>query len=198
MARPRNQPVEAVRAAALEVFWREGYEATSLSLLEEATATGRRSLLNSFGDKLGLFVLLLQDFRAQAAAQMLAPMEAEGAGLEGIRESLARLVAAGISPAGAKGCMICNTARDAIAREPAVRAEIDLYFARIKGAARTALDTAAAQGQLDPGRDRASLSAFLLGVVVAICTLARAGAAEETLRSLEREALAHLGVAPCR
>ena len=41
------------------VFWRHGFEATSIQDLEEATGLGRGSLYNSFGDKAALFRAVL-------------------------------------------------------------------------------------------------------------------------------------------
>ena len=65
MSRARNLPIEEVRAQALEAFWRFGFEATSLSVLEDFTKTGRRSLLNTFGDKQSLFRAVLEIFASR-------------------------------------------------------------------------------------------------------------------------------------
>jgi len=55
-----GRPTEFDRNTALEramvLFWRQGYEATSLSDLLGEMGIGRQSLYNAFGDKQALFI----------------------------------------------------------------------------------------------------------------------------------------------
>src|SRR5260370_38591611 len=55
MGRPREFEEEEVVADALQAFWREGYGATSIPDLLEATDLERGSLYKAFGDKHALF-----------------------------------------------------------------------------------------------------------------------------------------------
>ncbi len=55
MARPREFDRDQVVDRAVDVFWRKGFEATSIRDLVEATGLNRGSLYNTFGDKAGLF-----------------------------------------------------------------------------------------------------------------------------------------------
>ena len=173
-------------------FWRYGYEGASLSTLEEATDTGRRSLLNSFGDKLSLFVEALKDFRQVAAARFLAPMEADSAGLAGIEETFRRLSEEARSQDGGLGCLICNTAREPIAEEPSVHEQVWLYFSRIERAFAKALREARVAGDLTSDADIDRLAHALLGALISICTLARAGAPDEMIQNIAADAIAKL------
>ena len=193
MARARNASLEDVRARALEAFWRYGYSCTSLSVLEDFTKTGRRSLLNTFGDKTSLFIEVLEDFRRQAADLYLSPMEKPGAGLDAVRETLQRLTDAAASDSGHLGCLICNTAREPVASESEVKGQIEAYFGRIETAFRKALTEASRKGELAPENDPERLAKFFLGVLVSICTLARAEMPKETIEGIASEALARLG-----
>jgi TetR/AcrR family transcriptional repressor of nem operon len=51
MARPVEFEKDAVLTNAMEQFWREGYEASSVQKLLDATDINRGTLYNSFGDK---------------------------------------------------------------------------------------------------------------------------------------------------
>ena len=192
MARPRKIEVKDVRTRTLQAFWKDGYHEASLSTLEQATGLGRRSLLNTFGDKRRMFIEALKDFRAVAANRFLEPMERDGAGLDGIRETLNRLADEAATEDGRLGCLICNTAREPIARDPDVNQQIWLYFGRIEAAFANALAHAQAAGDVALDRDIASLAQALLATLVSLCTLARAGAPREMIDNIVAEALARL------
>lgn len=53
--RPPKYSREAALDSAMRVFWRNGYEGTSLDCLCQATGMNRPSLYNAFGDKESLF-----------------------------------------------------------------------------------------------------------------------------------------------
>jgi TetR/AcrR family transcriptional regulator, transcriptional repressor for nem operon len=62
VARTREFDEDQVLDAAMQVFWRKGYEATSLSDLLKATGLARQSLYNAFGDKRALFLAALRRY----------------------------------------------------------------------------------------------------------------------------------------
>ena len=62
MGRPRAFDVDKALDRALEVFWRKGYEGTSLPDLTEAMGINRPSLYAAFGNKESLFRKVLQRY----------------------------------------------------------------------------------------------------------------------------------------
>jgi TetR/AcrR family transcriptional repressor of nem operon len=55
MARPIEYDKEAVLNNAMQLFWKKGYEATSMKELVDVTGLTTRSMYNIFGSKNGLF-----------------------------------------------------------------------------------------------------------------------------------------------
>ena len=55
MARPVEFEKESVLINAMQQFWMEGYEASSIQKLLDATDINRGTLYNSFGDKDAFF-----------------------------------------------------------------------------------------------------------------------------------------------
>jgi len=51
MARPIEFDYDSVLENAMQQFWRDGYEASSVQKLLDATGINRGTLYNSFGDK---------------------------------------------------------------------------------------------------------------------------------------------------
>ncbi|NEQ51107.1 MAG: TetR/AcrR family transcriptional regulator [Leptolyngbya sp. SIO3F4] len=189
MVRPRQFDEKEVRIAALQIFLRNGYASTSLSDLEEATGIGRRSLYNSFGDKRTVFLRALEDFRATAVEQNLAPLEESGAGLDAIATVFNRLLKLAETPEGRLGCLMCNTSREPIATDKAVAEQITHYFSRVEQGFANVLTTAQKNGTLPIDENVTGLSHFYLGILVSISVMGRAGVPLKTLQDIVSEAL---------
>ena len=62
MARPIEFDYASVLENAMQQFWREGYEASSVQKLLDATGINRGTLYNSFGDKDTFFTLCIDRY----------------------------------------------------------------------------------------------------------------------------------------
>ena len=99
---------EAVLDQAARVFWRHGFEATSIHDLEQATGLGRGSLYNSFGDKAALFRAVLARYGATEAAEPLRHLADPDvfAGLSRMLHAIAARMGELDRP---RGCLMTNT-----------------------------------------------------------------------------------------
>lgn len=79
MARPRGYDRETVLAAARDLFWERGYDATSITDLEQCTGLNRSSLYQEFGSKDGLFEAALACYADQVVARLFDPVRSPGA-----------------------------------------------------------------------------------------------------------------------
>lgn len=64
MARPVEFEYDVVLENAMEQFWREGFEASSVQKLLDATGINRGTLYNSFGDKDTFFKSCVEKYNA--------------------------------------------------------------------------------------------------------------------------------------
>src|SRR6187551_3785824 len=60
--RPKDFDEEVVLDKAMELFWKQGYEATSLEQLLTAMGMGKGSMYHNFGNKRAVFKLALNKF----------------------------------------------------------------------------------------------------------------------------------------
>src|SRR5580704_17828311 len=65
MARRKEFDPEQALAKAMAVFWRLGYENTSLDLLLREMGIAKQSLYDTFGDKRGLYMKALAHYRRE-------------------------------------------------------------------------------------------------------------------------------------
>src|SRR3546814_21123720 len=81
MARPKGFDTAAALERAMELFWQQGYAATSMEQLVAAMGISRQSLYDTYGDKHALFLAALDSYCAMLEAALLAPLKKPGAGL---------------------------------------------------------------------------------------------------------------------
>src|SRR5271157_5714 len=86
--RPRAFEPDAALARAMDVFWREGFAATSLDELSAATGLNRPSLYGAFGDKRALYIQAYRHYR-EHVRDTFAPLLSTDAP---IREKLKRIL----------------------------------------------------------------------------------------------------------
>jgi len=194
MVRPRSFDENEVLHRTIRSFIARGYEATSVSDLETATGLRRVSLYNAFGDKERLLVCSLEAYARMAGDRFLAPLEQPDASLNTIEAVLTGMAGLAHTDEGRHGCLMCNTSREPIAESSSkVRQELDRYFARIEAAFGHAIGNALDETDAD-GTAAAGLAMFMTGVLVGVCTLAKAGARQELIDTFTRSSLDFLQV----
>src|SRR5271167_4214627 len=103
--RPRAFEPETALTQAMDVFWQDGFAATSLDDLSLATGLGRPSLYGAFGDKRALYIQAYRRYREQVR-ETFTPLFAEPAPL---RAKLRRILVAALDlylsgDEGPRGC----------------------------------------------------------------------------------------------
>src|SRR5207253_10001104 len=69
--RPRAYDPDQALARAMDVFWQEGFAATSLDQLSAATGMNRPSLYGAFGDKRDIYIKAYQHYRERSRVGMV-------------------------------------------------------------------------------------------------------------------------------
>lgn len=75
IGRPRAFDMDAALEKALEVFWRKGYDGTSLTDLTEAMGINKPSLYAAFGNKEQLFLKAIEMYESRPCAFFLPALE---------------------------------------------------------------------------------------------------------------------------
>ena len=125
MGRPRGFDEGEVLQTALMLFWRHGYDATTMRMLSEATGVGVRGLVNVFGDKEQLFARVLTAYHSMAEGVLASVFSPPG--LDAV-ETLFRGMAAPVEADAINnaGCLMVNTVfnagRAGTRFEPAIQA----------------------------------------------------------------------------
>lgn len=184
MPRPKAYDEKVVLEAAMRVFWRKGYVATSMADIYAATGLKPGNLYATFVDKETLFRRAFDAYAAQFCASLPKGVSGRAAILAWL-ETQARLA---IDDPERKGCLIINTVTEREAHSAENQAMAAARLAEITEFFRTQLATARDSGEVPASIDIATTAAALTGTVVAIMTLGRAGADAATIRAVARSA----------
>lgn len=154
-------PDEVLEKAML-LFWRKGYEATSVQDLVDHMGINRFSLYDTFGDKHQLFVAAVKRYSEIVLARRIAAIEAEPDGLQAIREHFRFLANYCSTGQGAKGCLATNSIVERALDDPDLARETEALFGRLESAFLAALQRAEACGDLQGERNLPALARFLV------------------------------------
>jgi AcrR family transcriptional regulator len=108
--RPRAYDPEKVLDQAAELFWANGFEATSLDDLSVAMGMGRPSIYNAFGDKEALFLKALERYRDTIGSTPLAAMAGKDSVSEAFDAFFQRIVAYTTGDSRHPGCLMGSVA----------------------------------------------------------------------------------------
>ncbi|MEM1232690.1 MAG: TetR/AcrR family transcriptional regulator [Pseudomonadota bacterium] len=130
MARPREfDETEAVRGAT-DIFWRQGFKATSLPELLKSMNMTRGSFYLAFGTKQNVYSMSLDDYDSRILDAVVAQME--NCDADGVWDCLAGLFRE--SHGDRRGCFICNAMVELGPDDPEVAAKANAMAGRLRGA----------------------------------------------------------------
>lgn len=192
MARPREFDREEVVQKALEVFWRQGYQATSVEELVAATGINRGSLYATFGDKHGLFLEAVERYRSKVTAARLARLEEPGPVRARIAEFFKEMVDFSLGEGRLLGCLMANSAIELAPHDRDVRLAVAAGLGATEAAFRRTLTRAKKEGELAADKSPADLARFFTATANGLRVMAKVSPERASLRSVVRVALAAL------
>jgi AcrR family transcriptional regulator len=181
---------EEALAKAMELFWRHGYEATSMSKLLKTLKLTAPSLYMAFGNKEQLFQEAVEHYNQKHGATLLAPLHVKDMpareAIEQVLYNSADLVASGKNP---NGCLISFGAINST--DPKAKTSVFLRALRrdVFNQFYERLRTAVATGELPAATDAVRLARFYMGTMGGMQLLSLDGATPVELRAMARDAL---------
>lgn len=187
--RPREFDPEQALTAALEVFWRRGYEGASLAELTEAMGITKPSLYACFGNKEALFRKALDLYEREKLCYVQSALDAPTS--KAVAERLLRgalaMQADGDDP---KGCLNVISSVGGAAHSECIRDEVIARRASSERALIERLARARDEGDLPDHADPQALAGYLSAVIQGMAVQASAGVPTERLESLIETTLA--------
>ncbi len=190
IGRPRGFDRDTALEAAMFLFWRKGFAATSMNDLCDAMGVSSPSLYAAFGSKEALYLEAVEHYvRTQGPPvwDKLAEGATARAGIENLLIAAANsLPKSRATPAG------CMAVLAAVGDEwpTAIARVVKKVRLEMLGMLRSRLETAVAKGELPASTDIGGLSRFYLSVFQGMAIQARDGASQAELKAVAATAMA--------
>lgn len=188
MARPREFNEDDVLRRAMHVFWRQGYEGTSISDLMEAMGLTKSSIYKAFGSKQGLFRRVVDCyqsdflcFRREALAEAT-PRQIVERLLYGVTDLHNGL----LTP---PGCLETNAAVACSSDADPIRKEMIRNRESFESELRDRLQATATAGSLPAGMTSDDAAALVVALIQGLAVQAKAGVSQDMSCRIVRAAL---------
>jgi TetR/AcrR family transcriptional repressor of nem operon len=172
MARPREFDEGAVLDAAVECFWANGYDATSIRDLVDKTGITGASLYNAFGDKRALYNKALDHYVSRSVLDRIERCK-KLPPREGVAAFLSEIVKRSLGDPQHKGCMLVNAALDVAPHDKAFQELVAAVLIRIETFFLELIKAGQIEGSIATTISAEDLARHLLGVLLGVRVLAR-------------------------
>ena len=168
MARPRSFDTDQALDLARDVFWRKGFQSTSLDDITAATGLAKPSLYAAFGDKNAMFLKVLERYHASIVADAERILNEGASAREAIERWLTGFVPFCSGVKGIRGSLSVNTAADGASDQKEVSKRIKRFNRKLEQllSNRLRADRAQFSDTFDPDVSAHTIMAIYLGLMV--------------------------------
>jgi len=193
MARPVEFDENQVLTNAMEQFWREGYEASSVQKLLDCTGINRGTLYNSFGDKDTFFKSCVDQYNKIVEKQIASSLLNEKLNVwDGIAAYFDEAVVNISNKRRSMGCLLVNSLCESINYDKDIKKVVRASLAKIRKALVVRLKEAQKKGKLIKGVTVEFAADVLINALHGIRVNSRDGKNSNQLKELIRHTIASL------
>lgn len=174
---------------AMDVFWKKGYAATSISDITDATGIKRGSLYNAFDGKHDLFVRALLKYGGERRTNKLQMLETVEDPREAIAMFFDSIVKATLDDPDKKGCLLFNTALEFSSHDDDVKKLVSQGINEVVTFFEGRIDRGKELGSIRNSLDTQSTAKALVALVVGIRVLGRGAFGKAALRQVAQQAV---------
>ncbi|KAF0812870.1 HTH-type transcriptional repressor ComR [Andreprevotia sp. IGB-42] len=174
---------------AMDVFWKYGYEGSSLANLTEAMGINSPSLYAAFGSKEGLFKEALDQYDREEGAAIQSVLQSQPHVRDAVSAMLGASALCFSEPGRPAGCMVLLSAVNCTPENAGVWQHLHERRGRSMAILRQRFERGVADGDLPADADIDALTAFYAGIRQGMSMQALDGADRSVLQGLARSAM---------
>ena len=183
--------VGAALGKATRLFRTQGYRGTSIQDIVDGTGISRARLYETFGDKQGLFLTVLERYEQEYELGRLAESARTGSPRRVILNAFESIVTT--APEGGVGCLMINTALEVSPKDGTVAELAQRGLSDIERNFRASVEAGKAAGEVAAAVDAHQTASALLSLLIGLHVLARSRPEPELLSAVAAQAAVLLG-----
>lgn len=192
IGRPREFDTEQALDAAMHLFWRQGYEATSMQNLLDTMHLSKSSLYQTFGSKHDLFQECIQHYRSMMTTDLRQALEKAPSGRGFIEHFYMSLVDKMKDPVNRIGCLVMNSASELAQRDDDIARLIKQGTEGFIKVFCDAVTRAQQEGDISPHKDPQALAHYLMSNLSGLNSMAKAGMSQTVLKDIVKQIMQSL------
>ncbi|KQN99875.1 TetR/AcrR family transcriptional regulator [Paenibacillus sp. Leaf72] len=180
----RNKEFDEIEVLdkAMQLFWKQGYEKTSMSDLVEHMGIHRRSLYDTFGDKHTLFLKAMERYESKINSSLAGGVKSSKTATEALQFAVDILIYG--EENGPSGCLMVNSAVELAARDADVNKKSTEAFTTAEQMLKEIIFWGQRDGEFSSEYDAGALSEYLHNVGVGLRSMARTSIPREKLQRI--------------
>jgi TetR/AcrR family transcriptional repressor of nem operon len=182
--RTKEFETDEIADAAMHVFWRHGYAATSVQDLVEGTGLSRSSLYSTFQSKQGLYQKALQRYELLTTLNNVKLLSGTGSPKELIRQLLINVVEDELNDTEHKGCLVANACLELSGHDEDVTQFVVSNLQKLQHALENLLIKAQQSGEIASTQNPRALASFFLNTMQGLRVLGKGTPLKQRKQSL--------------
>jgi TetR/AcrR family transcriptional repressor of nem operon len=192
VGRPLEYDPEIALDTAMRLFWRKGYETTSLQDLLSEMGLSKSSFYQAYESKHALFEKCVEHYQATRIDKLNTQIDKH-------RSARAFLEAAFMDVANEtrdittrKGCLLMNTASEFGQTDPSIAKLVADSLDQITTIFKNAIERAQQNGEIPAQKNATELASYLVSTMSGLENMVKAGKDRQTIKHIAKTALSVL------
>lgn len=158
IGRPKEYDEAAVINAAMDVFWENGYEASSTQVLCERTGLGKGSLYHAFGSKQKLYEQALAHYQELGITAQTQILNGPGTAKQRLQALMQWGIEGDMGASQPRGCMAMFSVMERSSKDPVIDSINRAYVVRLEAALCRVIATGQERGELATDQPASSVA----------------------------------------
>ncbi len=192
IGRPLQFDPDKALDTAMQLFWRKGYESTSLQDLLKAMRLSKSSFYQTFKSKGLLFERSIQNYQSLLTDELQSQLRQANSG-KAFLESLFSSVASETCGSDARrGCLLMNTASEFAQTDASIASLVSDSLDEITSIFEKAIKQGQREDDINKDKEARTLAIYLVSSMSGLKNMVKAGADRETIKRIVKITLSIL------
>ncbi len=192
MSRHKEFNITEAIEQAKDLFWLQGYEATSIQDLVDHLGISRSSLYDTFADKHSLFLMTLDQYEESTGSQLAAMFNQLGFSKATIAQFFESIIDNILSDEHRRGCFIVNSTAELAHCDAEVASRANRRRVKIEDLFYQAVANSQAAGELSSEQDPRALARFLYSAMQSLAITVKTRPDRQVLEDIVKVTLSVL------